>query len=192
MFTKWNSQTAKRDPEQNRRSWRIGHSQRDPAMKYTVYCTALFMNPFNFGLSICTARPEYILIGVYYIYYLCITWANYTGRSIDNALKYMWMLCIRLKERNTKRFVQNWHSPKSPSTEWSWFFLIELVMFSLFAMQLYYWNIQSVWSIIGNLTVYMLISCIWMPEHFFRSGKSCKMYAIFTMFSSSEVSFQHF
>jgi hypothetical protein len=32
---------------------------------------------------------------------------------------YMWMLCITFKERNTKRFVQNWHSPKSPSTEWS-------------------------------------------------------------------------
>jgi hypothetical protein len=24
---------------------------------------------------------------------------------------YMWMFCITLKERNTKRFVQNWHSP---------------------------------------------------------------------------------
>jgi hypothetical protein len=24
---------------------------------------------------------------------------------------YMWMFCIPLKERNTKRFVQNWHSP---------------------------------------------------------------------------------
>ena len=24
---------------------------------------------------------------------------------------YMWMFCIALKERNTKRFVQNWHSP---------------------------------------------------------------------------------
>jgi hypothetical protein len=23
----------------------------------------------------------------------------------------MWMCCITLKERNTKRFVQNWHSP---------------------------------------------------------------------------------
>ena len=23
----------------------------------------------------------------------------------------MWMFCITLKERNTKRFVQNWHSP---------------------------------------------------------------------------------
>ena len=53
--------------------------------------------------------------------------------------------CIILKERNTKRFVQNWHSPMSPSTEWSWFF-IELVMFSLFAMQLDYWNIQSVFD----------------------------------------------
>ena len=46
---------------------------------------------------------------------------------------YMWMLCITLKERNTERFVQNWHSPKSPWTEWSWFFLIVLVMFFLFA-----------------------------------------------------------
>jgi hypothetical protein len=24
---------------------------------------------------------------------------------------YMWMFCITLKERNTKRLVQNWHSP---------------------------------------------------------------------------------
>jgi hypothetical protein len=24
---------------------------------------------------------------------------------------YMWMFCIALKGRNTKRFVQNWHSP---------------------------------------------------------------------------------
>jgi hypothetical protein len=24
---------------------------------------------------------------------------------------YMWMFCITLKERNTKRFVQNWPSP---------------------------------------------------------------------------------
>ena len=24
---------------------------------------------------------------------------------------YMWMFCITLKERSTKRFVQNWHSP---------------------------------------------------------------------------------
>jgi hypothetical protein len=24
---------------------------------------------------------------------------------------YMWMFCITLQGRNTKRFVQNWHSP---------------------------------------------------------------------------------
>ena len=24
---------------------------------------------------------------------------------------YMWMFCITLKGRNTKQFVQNWHSP---------------------------------------------------------------------------------
>jgi hypothetical protein len=51
---------------------------------------------------------------------------------------------------------------------------------------------KSVWSKVRTLTVYMLISCILMPENCFRSGKGCKMYAIFTMFSSSEISFQHF
>ena len=31
----------------------------------------------------------------------------------NNIVKlfYMWMFCITLKGRNTKRFVQNWHSP---------------------------------------------------------------------------------
>ena len=51
---------------------------------------------------------------------------------------------------------------------------------------------KSVWSKVGAPTVYMLISCILMAENCIRSGKSGKMYAIFTMFSSSEVSFQHF
>ena len=51
---------------------------------------------------------------------------------------YMGILCITLTEGITNRFVQNWHSPKSPSTEWSWF-LIEFVTFSLFAM--YSWII---------------------------------------------------
>ena len=40
----------------------------------------------------------------------------------NNIVKlfYIWMFCITLKGRNTKRFVQNWHSPShSPSTEWS-------------------------------------------------------------------------
>ena len=70
-------------------------------------------------------------------------------------------------------------------------FFIELVMFSLFAMQLDYCNIQRVFDV-GTLTVYMFINCISMPENCFKSGKSCKMYAIFTKCSSSEVSFQHF
>ena len=70
---------------------------------------------------------------------------------------------------------------------------IEFVFFSfLFAMQLEYCNIQSAWSKVGTPTVYMLISCILMLQNCIWSGKSCKMYAIFTMFSSSEVSFQHF
>jgi hypothetical protein len=124
---------------------------------------------------------------------ICFKWINIVKKTTVHSQNILHADAgITLKERNTKQFVQNWHSPKSPSTEWSWFFLIELVMFSLFAMQLYYWNIQSVWSKVGNLTVYMLISCILMPENCFRSGKRCKMYAIFTMFSSSEISFQHF
>jgi hypothetical protein len=32
---------------------------------------------------------------------------------------YMKILCITLKEINTKQFVHNWHLPISPSTEWS-------------------------------------------------------------------------
>jgi hypothetical protein len=33
---------------------------------------------------------------------------------------------------------------------------------------------KSVWSKVGTLTVYMLISCILMPENCFRSGKITK------------------
>jgi hypothetical protein len=47
---------------------------------------------------------------------------------------YMGILCITLTERNTKWFVQPWHLPKSPSTEWSCFSM-EFVIFALFAMQ---------------------------------------------------------
>jgi hypothetical protein len=50
---------------------------------------------------------------------------------------------------------------------------------------------KSVWSKVGTLTIYMLMGCILMPEKCFRSGKSCKMYAIVTKLSSSEVSIQH-
>ena len=55
---------------------------------------------------------------------------------------YMWMFCITIKGRNTKRFLQNWQSPS------------RMVMilyrtynsFSLFAMQLNYCNIQRVFD----------------------------------------------
>jgi membrane protein required for beta-lactamase induction len=65
------------------------------------------------------------------------------------------------------------------------------VFFICYAVGLLQYS-KSVWSKVGTLTVYMLISCILMPKNCFRSGKSCKMYAIFTMLSSSEVSFRHF
>ena len=65
------------------------------------------------------------------------------------------------------------------------------VFFICYAVGLLQYS-KSVCSKVGTLTVYMLISCILMPENCFRSGKSCKLYAIFTRFSSSEVSFQHF
>ena len=31
----------------------------------------------------------------------------------------MGILCMTLKERNLKRFMQKYHSPNSPSSEWS-------------------------------------------------------------------------
>jgi hypothetical protein len=65
------------------------------------------------------------------------------------------------------------------------------VLFICYAVGLLQYS-KSVWSNVGTLTVYMPISCILMPANGFRSEKSCKMYAIFTMFSSSEVYFQHF
>jgi hypothetical protein len=110
---------------------------------------------------------------------ICLKWIKIVKKQqhIVNIF-YMWMLCITLKERNTKRFVQNWLSSKSPSTEWSWFF-IELVMFCLFACILQY--SKSVRSKVGTRTVYMLIICILMHENCFRSGKSCKMYLAYSI-----------
>ena len=55
------------------------------------------------------------------------------------------------------------------------------VFFICYAVGLLQYS-KSVWSKVGTLTVYMLISCILMPENCFRSGKGCTMYAIFTMF----------
>ena len=65
------------------------------------------------------------------------------------------------------------------------------VFFICYAVGLLQYS-KSVWWKVRTLTVYMLISCILMHDNCFRSGKSCKMYAISTKFSSSEVSFQHF
>ena len=74
-------------------------------------------------------------------------WIKFWKNPIDIVnIFYMWMLCITLTERNTTRFVQNRHLPKSPSTEWLWCFFIELVMFFLFAMQFDYCNIQRVFD----------------------------------------------
>ena len=36
---------------------------------------------------------------------------NKSCEKKHSQIFYMWMFCITLKERNTKRFVQNWHSP---------------------------------------------------------------------------------
>ena len=55
----------------------------------------------------------------------------------------MWMFCITLKERNTKRFVQNWHSPshlRQNGHDRTY------NSFSFFAMQLNYCNIQRVFD----------------------------------------------
>jgi hypothetical protein len=67
------------------------------------------------------------------------------------------------------------------------FFFIE---FFFFLYLLYSWIITIFNECMS--TVYIVRSCTLMPQNCIRSGKSCKMYAIFTMFSSSEVSLQHF
>ena len=33
------------------------------------------------------------------------------NKSCEKKQQHMWMFCITLKGRNTKRFVQKWHSP---------------------------------------------------------------------------------
>jgi hypothetical protein len=85
---------------------------------------------------------------------------NKTCEKNSTSSKYFTCGCITLKERNTKRFVQNWHSPTSPSTEWSWF-VIELEMFSLFSMQLDYCKE----CLIKSRNYHC---CILMPENCFR------------------------
>ena len=64
--------------------------------------------------------------------------------------------------------------------------------FVLFAMVGLLQYSKTVWSKVGTPTVYKFIRCISMPENGIISRKCCKMNAIFTMLSSSEVSFQHF
>ena len=104
---------------------------------------------------------------------------------------YMKILCITLKEINTKQLVQNWLLPMSPSTEWSWYFIEFVILFYLLCIGLLQYS-KTAWSKVGTSTVYMFIRCILMPENGTISRKSCKMNHIFTMLSSSEVSFQHF
>jgi hypothetical protein len=58
---------------------------------------------------------------------------------------YVWMFCITLKERITKRFVQNWYSP-SHFDRMVMILYRTCIVFSLFAMQLDYCNIQRVFD----------------------------------------------
>ena len=58
---------------------------------------------------------------------------------------YMWMFCITLKERNTKWFVQNWHSPSHLRQNGHDLYRT-FNYFSLFAMQLNYCIIQRVFD----------------------------------------------
>jgi hypothetical protein len=83
----------------------------------------------------------------------CLQWIKAVKKNIVKIF-YMWMFCITLKERNTKRFVQNWLRQVT-------FDRMVMILyktcnsFSLFAMQLDYCNIQSVWTKVGTLTVYI-------------------------------------
>jgi hypothetical protein len=102
----------------------------------------------------------------------------------------MGILCITLKERNAKRFVQNWHLPKSPSDRIVMIF-IEFVFFFLYLLCSLIITVFSVWSKVGTLTVYMLISCILMPENVGKRLQNVchiyntfKFWSIFSIFSN--------
>ena len=97
---------------------------------------------------------------------------------------YMWMLCITLKERNTKRIVQNWHLSKSPSKEWSWFFYrISHFCFICCAVGSLQYS-KCVWSKVGVPTVHIFIRCILMSQ---RNQKWKKVanhfYTVFKVFN---------
>jgi hypothetical protein len=53
----------------------------------------------------CLTRPQFVPT-------ICRTRGEHANHYPTDVVPfYMWMFCITLKERNTKRFVQNWHSP---------------------------------------------------------------------------------
>ena len=88
-------------------------------------------------------------------------------------LFYMGMLLITLKEKKYKKDFAEFDRMVM--------IYMEFVIFSLFAMPK-----------VETPTVYIFISCILMPQNCIRSGKSCHMYTIYTMFSSSKIPFLHF
>ena len=67
---------------------------------------------------------------------------------------------------------------------------MQFVILALFALQFDYCNIQRAHEQTDTPTVYIFISCILMPQICIKSGGSCQMYPIFTMFPSSQVPFQ--
>ena len=58
------------------------------------------------------------------------------GKKNQHIVKifYIWMICITLKERNTKRFVQNWHSPSYFRQNGHDFVYIELIILFLYLL----------------------------------------------------------
>ena len=72
-----------------------------------------------------------------------------TKKNKKNIVKivYRVILCITLKERHTKRFVQHWHSSKSPVAEWSWFLIFFFYRICIYFFICYsYYNIQRMYG----------------------------------------------
>ena len=104
----------------------------------------------------------------------------------------MRILCITLKKKKYKTVCAELTLPKVTSDRMIMiFYRICNFCFVCYVVGLLQYP-KRVCSKVGIPTVYLVTSCILMPQNCIRSGKGFNMYAIFTMFSSSGVPFLHF
>ena len=108
---------------------------------------------------------------------------------------YMGIFCITLKERNTKRFVQNWHSP-CPLRQNGHDFFYRIYIFFLYLLCSWIIAIFKACLITGRnshcLYAYKLYFNAWKLYQKWKKLQNVCYNYFFSMYSSSEVSYQHF